>query len=252
VGRCDAKKSTHPKLTLQHAVSACCRAVACAHSPQQTLQHARSDLGSQPRTNSASRGCRQGVVLSHVHVQLLRLRGMRPRFVIKETRGKLREHGGYLRFCSYFGRTEPAEAGHLSISSNAAVTDSTLKLWRPRCDTTTSVGPGSPCRGSRFDQTLSLSRARALSLSRRQASRLPGLCDAWYVSPLACLLDFPAAPHNLLRPCSGPLGLPALTENRMMSRCPDRCRIECRPGRAHPSPDPCVPLELTIYHEARL
>ena len=160
----------------------CCR---MRSQPKQTLQHARSDLGSQPRTNSASRGCRQGVVLSHVHVQLLRLRGMRPRFVIKETRGKLREHGGYLRFCSYFGRTEPAEAGHLSISSNAAVTDSTLKLWRPRCDTTTSVGPGSPCRGSRFDIKLSLSLARALSLSldaRRlgsRASATPGMCRRW-------------------------------------------------------------------------
>lgn len=52
----------------------------------------------------------QGVVLSHVHVQLLRLRGMRPRIVIKETRGKLGEQGGYVRFSG--GQTEPAEACH--------------------------------------------------------------------------------------------------------------------------------------------
>ena len=49
----------------------------------------------------------QGVVLSHVHVQLLRLRGMRPRIVIKETRGKLGEQGGYVRFSG--GQTEPAD-----------------------------------------------------------------------------------------------------------------------------------------------
>ena len=56
-------------------------------------------------------------MLSHVHVQLLRLRGMRPRIVIKETRGKLGEQGGYVRFSG--GQTEPAEACHylgLSLS----------------------------------------------------------------------------------------------------------------------------------------
>ena len=59
----------------------------------------------------------QGVVLSHVHVQLLRLRGMRPRIVIKETRGKLGEQGGYVRFSG--GQTEPAEACHYFILSES-------------------------------------------------------------------------------------------------------------------------------------